>query len=563
MSRKTLINLLIVLFLIGGGPQNQTGLLAQSSDKKRPPSTQPRDKTKSRPQPKARKPRPTGARQKSTDKRRRPTSATPRQRPPSARAKSADSDRRRQPAAKEQSRRPPRRKASTRPRPGTRRQPDQSPRRKPTVPRVNVVKLADDIYSLTDQLTSSNRQMQQAAGYLQPLQKRTIVRLDSRTIPDIGNLEQQAATQPDDIRKQRQLAKAYERLQRVDDAKDVYLRLAYQHSENADVHYYLGSFYSAIGQNHNARAAFREALQRNPDHQATLDAVMAYPELSSRYVTEPQTGVKLDTPETDQAVIQLQNIRQELDDGNLKSALTLAKVGLEKFPGQGSFAMIKGKIYEEMGDNPAAHQAYREALTINPDHVEVYQAQADLYLAESNYLYAALACQQVIRLNPLSVTYRHKQGLSYYQAGEWGRAAATWEDLLNYAPRHQEVLNYLPQVYYVLATEYNRMGQSSLGRTSFEKALSVNSDAHRWLPEALTTLGIHYRDQALFRESLSSLQEALELRPKDALAYTELGLTYWKMGERRLARAAWQRSLELNPENNTARGWLILSRQSG
>jgi len=30
-----------------------------------------------------------------------------------------------------------------------------------------------------------------------------------------------------------------------------------------------------------------------------------------------------------------------------------------------------------------------------------------------------------------------------------------------------------------------------------------------------------------------------------------------------LARAAWQRSLELNANNNTAQGWLIISRQSG
>jgi tetratricopeptide (TPR) repeat protein len=39
-----------------------------------------------------------------------------------------------------------------------------------------------------------------------------------------------------------------------------------------------------------------------------------------------------------------------------------------------------------------------------------------------------------------------------------------------------------------------------------------------------------------------------------------MGITYWKMGEKQLARAAWERSLELNPDNNDAKGWLVISK---
>jgi len=38
-----------------------------------------------------------------------------------------------------------------------------------------------------------------------------------------------------------------------------------------------------------------------------------------------------------------------------------------------------------------------------------------------------------------------------------------------------------------------------------------------------------------------------------------LGITYWKMKESAMAKAAWGRSMELDPANNDARGWLLLA----
>jgi hypothetical protein len=40
-----------------------------------------------------------------------------------------------------------------------------------------------------------------------------------------------------------------------------------------------------------------------------------------------------------------------------------------------------------------------------------------------------------------------------------------------------------------------------------------------------------------------------------------IGITYWKMDEKQLARASWEKSLEIKPDNNESRGWLILSSQ--
>jgi len=77
----------------------------------------------------------------------------------------------------------------------------------------------------------------------------------------------------------------------------------------------------------------------------------------------------------------------------------------------------------------------------------------------------------------------------------------------------------------------------------------------------MSVLGKFYREKNMFNESLIAFQEALELIPNDARAYMGMGITYWDMGEKQLARASWERSLELKPENNESKGWLILSSQ--
>jgi RNA polymerase-associated protein CTR9 len=77
----------------------------------------------------------------------------------------------------------------------------------------------------------------------------------------------------------------------------------------------------------------------------------------------------------------------------------------------------------------------------------------------------------------------------------------------------------------------------------------------------MATLGKYYREKRMFRESLVAYQEVLELSPNDATAYMGIGVTYWKMDEKQLARASWERSLQIQPDNNDSRGWLILSAQ--
>ena len=78
-----------------------------------------------------------------------------------------------------------------------------------------------------------------------------------------------------------------------------------------------------------------------------------------------------------------------------------------------------------------------------------------------------------------------------------------------------------------------------MGRQAFKNALSVNNNTTVWLP-SMGVLGKFYRGKNMYNESLIAFQEALELIPNDAGAYMGMGITYWEMGEKQLARASWK-----------------------
>ncbi|HIC74228.1 MAG TPA: tetratricopeptide repeat protein, partial [Candidatus Marinimicrobia bacterium] len=94
---------------------------------------------------------------------------------------------------------------------------------------------------------------------------------------------------------------------------------------------------------------------------------------------------------------------------------------------------------------------------------------------------------------------------------------------------------------------------------AFANAISVNPASSEWLGDALNTAGEYYRDNGMYRESLRAYQDAMELSPQKVNYYNGLGATYWYMGEKEMAVAAWEKSLSLKSDDNAARGWLLLA----
>jgi tetratricopeptide (TPR) repeat protein len=427
------------------------------------------------------------------------------------------------------------------------------------IPGINTVDYANQLYSITEAFEISSRELARATSYLEPAAGKKVSRIEIHRARTLEDLERAARAEPNDYRIQVELARQYEADNKAEEAKDIYLRLVARDPFNADAHFYLGSFFARQGQLNKARDAFEEALDIQPDHRATIEAMATYfgTEKMESMSKEVLTRSAKKRPEG--AAYRLNEIRKKLDAGQFETAVRLAESGREKFPDHSGFVLLQGKALEGLGNIDQAKLAYQTAIKMNPNQGDYYTALAELYFKQGKYIYAGLSYSDAVRVNPTDAKARFRQGLSYFKAQEWGRAAQAWEDLLHFMPQHTQVRKYLPQAYYILAVEYNRRGEPGLSQTSFRKALTINQNSGEWLPEAMLTLGNYYRDQGKYQEALSAFNEAIQLKPSNAEAYLGLGITYWKMDEPGMAKAAWERSMELNPKNNDARGWLLLA----
>jgi tetratricopeptide (TPR) repeat protein len=82
----------------------------------------------------------------------------------------------------------------------------------------------------------------------------------------------------------------------------------------------------------------------------------------------------------------------------------------------------------------------------------------------------------------------------------------------------------------------------------FENSLRIN----RHQPTVLSSLGVFYLESGRVGDSLSTLQEALEMDPRLEDAHYNLGNTYLAVGKANEALAQYQRALEIEPDDTQA-----------
>ena len=429
-------------------------------------------------------------------------------------------------------------------------------------PRINTASYADELFNLTGELQASNKELARATRYFyEDEPKKVAVSLESKPFFTRDDFEKESRLNPEKLYVQRQLGMHYEANGDYEAAKDVYLREVAKNPGNPDAHFFLGSLYTSLGEFHKAKNAFEEALYIDPNHGATIEAMSMFVDTDQQRKLSKDILTLSSQKAPNGPAQRITIIRERMSSGDYTEALKLSEEATGKFPNHTGFVQLVGESQLKLGRIEEAKKTFQRAIKLNPKELQPHLSLADLYFEQGKFVYAALSFSDAVYLNPDNPDYRYMQGLSYFNAHEWGRPAASWEDLLPYRPNDAVVRNLLPQTYYIMAVEYNRIGNPTMGRQAFKNALSVNNNTSAWLSGAMGVLGKFYREKNMYRESLVAYQEVLELSPNDADAYMGIGVTYWKMDEKQLARASWEKSIQIKPEQNESRGWLILSSQ--
>ncbi len=106
-----------------------------------------------------------------------------------------------------------------------------------------------------------------------------------------------------------------------------------------------------------------------------------------------------------------------------------------------------------------------------------------------------------------------------------------------------------------LQSQQNQLAQSAI--SSFEQARQTAGENDRNLHLIYAKLGEAYEVAGRFEEAIAAYQKAVELRPEEPSYYNNLGNTLAKVGKIEEARAAYQKSAELNPAG-AANVWMNL-----
>ncbi len=91
-----------------------------------------------------------------------------------------------------------------------------------------------------------------------------------------------------------------------------------------------------------------------------------------------------------------------------------------------------------------------------------------------------------------------------------------------------------------------RTGDHEAAEEAYRAAIRARRGAHGLASNGLCALGV---DRRMPKESLEDCETAVRLRPKMALAWSNLGRCLGAMGRVRDADAAFARALELEPDN--------------
>lgn len=236
--------------------------------------------------------------------------------------------------------------------------------------------------------------------------------------------------------------------------------------------------------------------------------------------------------------------------------------------------------YLKNNDIPRAIEELKAASLLDPDAIEPNAILALLYSSQGNEELAAqeyeTAIKKALRLEPENLLLYKSLGMLYLSRKQLKEAQGIYEQIISFSPQDAEA-------YFYLAAIFNELNNNSLAEEKIKKAIELKPDFH----EALNFLGYLYveeerhldKAEALIRKALEfkpqngayldslgwfyfkkgDLQNALEhlkkasLNLNDPVIYEHLGDVYIKLNEPDLARASYQKALELKPDSESVK----------
>jgi len=260
-----------------------------------------------------------------------------------------------------------------------------------------------------------------------------------------------------------------------------------------------------------------------------------------------------------------EEVQSLMDGGNNKEAIGGLRMLLAMYPDYALAHNDLGVLYYEQGDTEKAIEHYEQAARLAPDNPTFQKNMADFYCVESGNLEEALKIYlKVLEANPTDIETLRAIGDVCVSVGKIGDARVFYKRVLDLEPWNLDAQEKLNAIENGQKSEVRGRGpEEGRQRTDFR---GRGSEVRGWTSEigdpwgrkkgSQSAEGLHSRVQELVNagrqeEAIQELEKIVERYPDHSLAHNDLGVLYYRNGEKEKTLAHYQQAARLDPENAT------------
>ncbi|MDD5130550.1 MAG: tetratricopeptide repeat protein [Candidatus Omnitrophica bacterium] len=281
-------------------------------------------------------------------------------------------------------------------------------------------------------------------------------------------------------------------------------------------HFILGAYYEGLGDFAGAAREYRKSLEIDPQ------SSLLHLSLASVFFQKDNPG---------QAIEELKH-SVALDPGAVQPHAFLAL------------------IYTAQGKPDLAAEEYAFALEnaskSEPENGDIYKGLGVIYLQQKKFKQAEGIFKLVINMAPEDPAAYYYLGNVYYALEDYPSAEKELKNAIKLKPDYHEALNFLGYFYLEQDKNIDQAGQM------IKQALDVEPENGAYLD----SLGWFYYKKENFQEALNYLEKAASFL-SDPVIYEHLGDVFLKLGNLDNVKLNWEKSLKLNPQQDTVKAKLL------
>ncbi|MFQ5641504.1 MAG: tetratricopeptide repeat protein, partial [bacterium] len=180
------------------------------------------------------------------------------------------------------------------------------------------------------------------------------------------------------------------------------------------------------------------------------------------------------------------------------------------------------------------------AKQLDPQRVESYLFTGLVLHDSERFEEAVEAFLEGLEMRPSLPDLHFHLGATFDKMNRFDDMVFEMEKAITLDAEHANALNYLGYTYADKGIELDK------AIDLIKRALAVRPDDGYFID----SLGWAYYKKGMLQDAIDLLQKAVMSVPDDPVIHEHLGEVYLKNNRIELARKAWERSLELDPENN-------------